>query len=104
MTYHPREIAKALAALLTSLGTWGYTAASDGTIDPAEWFGICGVLVAGLAVFAYPNTPPAGEPGDPEVSEQHPRPTHSTGDRGHVGPTETVLILLLIALVVVLVL
>lgn len=75
-TYHPAQIAKALIAFLLSLATWGGTAMapnSDGvsSIEPAEWFGLCGVLVAFLAVFAYPNRPAPGELPDDALSEQH---------------------------------
>lgn len=51
---HPREYAKAIIAFLTALGAWGVTAAPDG-YDAAEMWGLCAVVVAGLAVYAYPN-------------------------------------------------
>lgn len=50
-----QSIAKALTALLAALGTWGGTALADGSVSPAEWFGLTGVLVAGLAVWVVPN-------------------------------------------------
>lgn len=53
-----KENAKALIAFLTALGTWGATAAPDG-IDSAELFGLCGVAVAGLTVWAVTNAPSA---------------------------------------------
>jgi len=52
---HPREYAKAIIAALTALGTWGTTALSDGKLEPVELFGLTGIAVAGLTVFAYPN-------------------------------------------------
>lgn len=52
-----KENAKALIALLTALGTWGATASAEEGISGQEWFGLCGVLVAGLAVWAVSNAP-----------------------------------------------
>lgn len=95
MKYQPREVAKSIVALLTGLGTWGYTAAADGAITLAEWFGVCGVLAGAVFVFAYPNTPAPGAP----PSEQR-----VDGDRGHVGPAEAVVVLLLIVAIALLVL
>lgn len=63
--------AKALVALFTALGTWGMTAASEG-YDQVELWGLCGVAVTFLSVFAIPNTPPAGQPRDPFTSETVP--------------------------------
>lgn len=60
---------KSISALLGGLATWGYTAAEDGNIALAEWFGVLGVLATALAVYQFPNTPPAGEGSDPGVSE-----------------------------------
>lgn len=48
-------VAKALIATLTALGTWGATALADGHLTAVEAFGLCGVAVAGLAVWAIPN-------------------------------------------------
>ena len=53
----PAEYAKAIAAFFTALGTWGATAAADGNISLAESFGLCGVIAAGILVFAIPNAP-----------------------------------------------
>lgn len=50
--------AKAIAALLTALGTWGATAGADGRYDGVELWALTGVLVTALAVFAIPNEPP----------------------------------------------
>lgn len=54
---------KAIAAFFTSLGTWGVTALAEdangvSTISGAEWFGLCGVVVATIAVFGVSNTEP----------------------------------------------
>lgn len=65
---HPKQIAKSIIAFLTALGTWGVTAAPDG-YSQAEMWGLCGVVVAGLSVYAWPNKPD-GVP-DPTLSEQH---------------------------------
>lgn len=46
--------AKALAALLGGIATWGVTASEDGISSP-EWFGLVGVLGTAVAVFAIPN-------------------------------------------------
>lgn len=50
-----KQAAKALIAFLTALGTWGGTAAADGQYDQVELWGLCGVAVAGLAVYVTPN-------------------------------------------------
>lgn len=50
-------IAKAITAAVTALGTWGATALSDGKASPVELFGLCGVIVAGLSVWAVTNAP-----------------------------------------------
>lgn len=50
-----KEIAKALVATITALGTWGATAAADGTYDQVELWGLCGVAVVGLGVWIVPN-------------------------------------------------
>lgn len=50
-----KEAAKALIATLTALGTWGATAAADGNYDQVELWGLCGVAVVGLGVYATPN-------------------------------------------------
>ena len=61
--------AKSIIAFLTALGTWGVTAAPDG-YSQIELWGLLGVLVAAAAVFQVPNTPPVGEPADPNISER----------------------------------
>lgn len=51
-------IAKAAMAFFTSLGTWGATAFADNGLTAVEAFGLCGVVVATIAVWAIPNEPP----------------------------------------------
>lgn len=62
---------KAILAALLAVSTWGTTAAVDGTFDPVEWFGLLGAVVTAASVYLAPNSPPAGEPADPSISEQH---------------------------------
>jgi hypothetical protein len=69
---------KTIAAILGTVSTWGITAAADSGIDAVEWYGLLGALAGTLAVFSFPNTPPAGEPADPNMSEQDP-PRDSRG-------------------------
>lgn len=68
---------KFFSALFGGIATWGYTAASEGGIDTAEWFGVLAVLGTALAVFQFPNTPPEGEARDPDMSER---------EKGHYDP------------------
>ena len=50
--------AKAIVAVLTAFGTWGFTAFEDNVVTGQEWFGLTGVVVAGLAVYVVPNHAP----------------------------------------------
>lgn len=61
---------KTISAVLGGVSTWGITAAADNAITNVELFGLLGVLSTALAVYAFPNTPPEGEPSDPGISEQ----------------------------------
>jgi hypothetical protein len=61
---------KAVVALAGAVATWGGTALADDQISNAEWSLLAAAVVAALAVFAVPNTPPPGEPADPAISEQ----------------------------------
>lgn len=54
---------KAIAALLGSIGTWGMTAAAEGGITGAEWFGLLAVLGTTSAVWGLPNDTDPGEDG-----------------------------------------
>jgi len=45
---------KAIAAILGAVGTWGTTAALDGSISLVECFGLVFVLGTALAVYAAP--------------------------------------------------
>jgi hypothetical protein len=62
------KIAKALVATLTALGTWGATAFADGELNAVEAFGLCGVLVAGITVWAVPNTDGSDERGASDLA------------------------------------
>lgn len=61
--------AKALAAIIGALSTWGTTAAADGHYSQVEMWGLCGVALAGLAVYQIPNRPPRGKRRKPSISE-----------------------------------
>lgn len=61
---------KSIVALLGGISSWGITAAADDAITQVEIYGLLGVLATVLGVYAFPNTPPAGEPADPAMSEQ----------------------------------
>lgn len=65
--------AKGLVALLGGLSAWGVTAGADGAYSQEELWGVLAVLAAALATWAIPNTPPAGQPADPYISETDPR-------------------------------
>lgn len=53
-----KPYAKCLVAAGVAFCATGATAAADGTITGAEWFGIIGGTLAALgAVFGVPNTP-----------------------------------------------
>lgn len=60
---------KAVVAIVGSVATW---ATSYYPNDPnvAKWVGLALALVTAFSVYAVPNTPPAGEPADPNMSEQ----------------------------------
>jgi hypothetical protein len=47
-------------------------ALGDGTVSNQEWIGTAIALLGAAAVFTVPNKPPAGQPADPNVSEQDP--------------------------------
>lgn len=62
--------AKAIAALLGAIATWGVTAASDSRYDQAELWGLLGVIATAALAFQVPNDPPVGEAADPHMSER----------------------------------
>lgn len=47
--------AKAFAALLGAIGTWGVTAFEDGSATNAEWFGLLVAVGTAVAVWATAN-------------------------------------------------
>lgn len=49
--------AKAIAAFLTAISTWGATSLADDSIKGGEWFGLFGVLGVTFAVYQVRNTP-----------------------------------------------
>ena len=53
--------AKAIVAAVTTFSTWGGTALADGHISAVEWFGLCGVFLAGFSVWAAANAPTVDE-------------------------------------------
>lgn len=67
---------KMILAALGAVATWGITAGADEGYTDVELYGLLGAVTTALAVYAFPNRPPAGEASDPEISEQH--------DAGHV--------------------
>ena len=85
--------AKSITALLTALGTWGVTAFADDTVSSVELFGLLGVAIATISVFAVPNSPPPGEARNPAMSEQAP-------EAGQVESTTLITICIVILAVV----
>lgn len=61
---------KTIVAVLGGISSWGITAAADDAITQVELYGLLGILATVLGVYAFPNTPPEGEPADPLVSER----------------------------------
>lgn len=49
-------------------------ALGDGQVTQQEWTALAIAFVAALAVFAVPNTKPAGVPYDPTISEREVKP------------------------------
>lgn len=73
---------KAITAFFTALGTWGVTALADDAITNVELFGLCGVVVATVAVFGVPNERPVSQPYDPDISEREPDAGPLRDERG----------------------
>lgn len=61
---------KTILAVLGGISSWGITAAADDAITQVELYGLLGVLATALAVYGVPNSPPEGEPADPDISER----------------------------------
>lgn len=59
--------AKAVAAFLGSLATWGIAAGADGNYSQVELWGLVGVVGTTLATYVVTNkpTPPQGPPTNP---------------------------------------
>lgn len=80
-----------LAAVITE----GYEAydngARDGTFNTADQVKLAIAVLLSLGVYAKANTPPAGEPSDPDMSET----------AGDVGAVDLVTVLVVVLLVIV---
>lgn len=63
---------KAVVAIVGAVATWA-TAYFPGDAEVAKWVGLALALVTAISVYAVPNTPPAGESADPNMSEQSQR-------------------------------
>lgn len=69
----PQEYAKALVGALAAFLAAVVTGLADEHITAVEWVvAALAAVTAGGAVFGVPNRPPAGEPADPDLSEQDP--------------------------------
>lgn len=65
--------AKFFIALLGAVGAWGATAwINDNQFTVDEYFGLMLALATAFGVYQVPNTPPPGEPSDPNISETDP--------------------------------
>lgn len=83
MTRYSKALVAAVPFLLASLKVLS-DGLGDGRVSAQEWIT---ALIAGLAtllVYAVPNRRPAGQPSDPGVSEQDPKPRHRGVRRGKV--------------------
>jgi hypothetical protein len=63
---------KGLLAALGAVATWGITAGADEGYTDVELYGLLAAVTTALTVYAFPNTPPKGQPSDPGMSEQDP--------------------------------
>ncbi len=66
MSRYAKTIVAVLVAALTSL----QAAISDDRVTNNEWIIIALAALGAVGVYALPNTPPKGQPSDPNVSEQ----------------------------------
>lgn len=85
---------KTIVALLGALATWGITASEDGAYSQTELWGAVLALATAAGVYAWPNTPPAGEPRDPSMSEQA---DHGHADAAGLAVIAAVAILVVLA-------
>lgn len=46
-------------------------ALGDGAVSSEEWVALSVAVLSAVLVYAVPNRPPAGQPADPGISEQH---------------------------------
>ena len=64
--------AKALVAFFTTAsGSIAQVYADKVVETPEVLIALCIIGAATAGVYVMPNTPPAGEPADPTISEQH---------------------------------
>lgn len=61
--------AKFIVAIVGAVGTWAATYYPNDP-DVAKWVGLALALATCISVYAVPNQPPAGEPSNPNMSEQ----------------------------------
>lgn len=61
--------AKAITAIVGAVSTWAATYYPD-DLDVQKWLGLATALATVIGVFAIPNSPPPGEPADPNISER----------------------------------
>ena len=66
MSRYAKTIIAVLVAGLTAL----QVAITDSTVSGQEWVVIALAAVGAVGVYAWPNTPPAGQPADPTISER----------------------------------
>ena len=66
MSRYAKTAVAVLVAALTAL----QAAISDGHVTNNEWIIIALAAIGAAGVYAIPNTPPAGQPADPNISEQ----------------------------------
>jgi hypothetical protein len=65
--------AKTVVAVIGAISVWGVTACAADGVSMAEWFGLLGAVATSLGVYLLPNTPPTGQPSNPNISEQDPQ-------------------------------
>ena len=81
--------AKFIVAIVGAVSTWATTYYPNDP-DIAKWVGLALAVATCVSVYAVPNQPPAGQPHDPDMSEQ-----------GHTDAQFVVLFLILAVVVVI---